>query len=59
MDLEQAARFNDLMEVIDLDELRGWDKDFITDLREKDEEGDVYLTGKMWVQLQRIADKFQ
>ena len=55
---DEEATLAEILNTINDDTLRGWDKGFITGIREEYEDNgsEIFISGKMWVQLRRIGD---
>jgi len=55
---DEEATLADILNTINGDLLFGWDKKFITGVREDYEEigSEIFISGKMWAQLRRIRD---
>lgn len=60
MTLDEEERLAELLTKVEPDDLRGWDKTFFLDIsaRYQDEGAALFVSGKMWKNLNRIGDKF-
>lgn len=58
LSLEEDGELANAMMTIRDENLRGWNYDFISDVRQRflDEEANIFISGRMWVQIRRIRD---